>query len=97
MKYLYLVILFAFVSCIKEEEPRSKFVDRELQLKIRSYEKKKAKRCHNEMMEEITIEVDSIMYFLVAKMNGETDVMPSRPSRPKRLVDTITLESLEKK
>ncbi len=94
-KLFYVVILCALCSCIKEEEPRHLVINRELEKKTKTYTKKRLKRCQSDMMEEITLEVDSIMYFLVAKMNGETDIMPERPQRPKRLVDTITLESLQ--
>ncbi len=95
MKNLYLVILiFCLFSCIKKEKPRQNFVNGELDKKIKQYEKRKEKRCKKDLMEEITVEVDSIMYFLVAKMNGESEIMPSRPDRPGRLVDTITLETI---
>ena len=96
MKYVMIILLVSLLfSCVKKEEPRQLTLDRALEVKVEGYKKKKARRCTEEMMEEITIEVDSIMFFLVSQMNGETDIMPSRPPRPGRLVDTIALESLE--
>lgn len=95
MRTVYIIILISLFSCVKEEEPRGKVIERELQAKVVKYKKKKAKKCQREMMEDISIEVDSIMYFLVAQMNGETDIMPARPNRPSRLVDTIKLNELK--
>jgi len=83
------------ISCVGEEEPRQITLDKALAEKVEKYKKKKKLRCKNEMMEQISIEVDSMMFFLVAQMNGETDIMPARPPRPERLVDTIALESIE--
>jgi len=83
-------------SCIKEEEDRQSIMDNALQVKITKYKSKKLIACEEELMEEINIEVDSMMYFLVEKMNGDTEGMPPRPPRPGRLVDTIPLEKLEK-
>lgn len=97
MRIFICIIIFSFFSCVQKEEPRYLLIERELKAKVESYEKKKAKRCQQELMEEITLEVDSIMYFLVAKMNGETNIMPARPNRPGRLVDTISLETLQQK
>lgn len=97
MRTLFFILCISLFSCVKEEEPRGKVIERELQAKVVKYKKKKSKKCQREMMEEISIEVDSIMFYLVAQMNGETDIMPARPARPSRLVDTIKLDVLEEK
>lgn len=97
MRIFYILLVVCLMSCVKKEEPRQKVLDRELQIKINAYKKKKAKYCKRTMMEEISVEVDSLMYSLVSQMNGETDIMPTRPSRPSRLVDTIKLETMEEK
>lgn len=90
-----LLILFGLTltSCKKEKVDRNKLIQESLQLKEDHYFNLQYNDCREELYEKINLEVDSIMFFLVQKMKGKNDAMPERPSRPTRLVDTISLES----
>lgn len=79
-------------SCKKEKIDRKALHRVELEKKINNYRLVQSQACSELLLEEITEEVDSLMYFLVQQMNGETGDMPPRPNRPVRLVDTIRLE-----
>lgn len=93
IRTVYIILsLIILTSCIKEKEDRKSIMDTALQAKVQKYKSKKLNACKTEFMEEINIEVDSMMYFLVEKMNGNSEDMPPRPPRPGRLVDTITLD-----
>lgn len=85
-------IMVVFAACQPKKIDRKLVVQEELQKRIISYKEVKTEKCKEDMMEKINLEVDSMMYYLVQKMNGTSDEMPKRPNRPSRLVDTITLE-----
>lgn len=86
------LILLSGFSCGPREIDRSKLVEEELTKRINSYKEIRTNKCYEELMEKVNLEVDSMMYYLVQKMNGKSSEMPVRPDRPGRLVDTIMLE-----
>ena len=92
-----LAFLLSLISCSKEKVDRSKKVQETFEQKRNDYKAIQLENCKEDLFEEISLEVDSIMFFLVQKMNGQSDIMPERPNRPGRLVDTITLEVNPKK
>jgi hypothetical protein len=65
--------------------------------KVEAYSISRREKCNDEFYESINLEVDSMMFFLVQKMKGESDKMPERPIRPKTLVDTIVLDNKPEK
>ena len=89
--YIILFSLFA-LSCTKQKVDRNLLMQKSLKEKEDQYYKIQYNNCSEKLYEEINLEVDSIMFFLVQKMKGQNDIMPQRPSRPARLVDTISLE-----
>lgn len=94
MKQVIIILLcLSLVACVKQEQDRSGLIKKELKLKVEEYKNRRLKTCRKELVSDINIEVDSIMYFLVEKMKGKSDEMPIRPDRPGRLVDTISLEN----
>ena len=100
MKSLYVHILVYSIcllsySCVTENIDREAFLEQEMEDRINRYKKDQLIDCKVEMLRDINMEVDSMMYFLVQKMKGNTDEMPQRPPRPGRLVDTIELEDIE--
>lgn len=86
-----IILVLVLFSCTTEKIDRSSFVQEETEKKLMLFRVEREEACREEMLEEINMEVDSMMYFLVKKMKGESGEMPSRPIRPKRLVDTISL------
>lgn len=91
-----IVLGFVGVSCTTDKIDRKAFVDNEITKKLKQYRSDQVNDCYEDMLEEINIEVDSMMYFLVQKMQGNSDEMPARPARPGRLVDTISLDERPK-
>jgi len=89
---LFILVTLTFLSCTKEKVDRNKLIQESLEQKEDHYFQLQYNECREELYEEINLEVDSIMFFLVQKMKGQNDIMPERPSRPARLVDTISLE-----
>ena len=92
---VYIIVCFICVmlcSCVTENIDREAFLEQEMENRINRYKQDQLIDCKVEMLRDINMEVDSMMYFLVQKMKGNTDEMPQRPDRPGRLVDTIELE-----
>ena len=84
--------MLILLSCTEEKVDRSVFIQEEVERRVVLYKLQKKEKCEEQLLDEINIEVDSMMYFLVQKMKGMTNEMPNRPDRPGRLVDTINLE-----
>lgn len=94
--YLPVLALCVFISCEDNKKPsREELIDKELSQKIYAYRNKKYQECQKQFLTELEYEVDSMMYYLVEKMKGNSDQIPSRPIRPNRLVDTIELYTLD--
>lgn len=88
----YILFLICLFSCATETVDRKAFLNAELDRRVSKYENTKMEICRNKINEEISIEVDSMMFYLVQKMRGLSNEMPQRPDRPGRLVDSIELE-----
>lgn len=93
---IYVALVFVIVACTTDKIDRKAFVQDEINKKLKQYRNDQATECYEDLLEEINIEVDSMMFYLVQKMKGNSDEMPPRPPRPGRLVDTISLEQLPK-
>lgn len=90
--YTVLLVAITIASCSKPKMDRSVLVEEALNEKLGLFKRVHDQKCNEDFYEKINLEVDSMMYYLVQKMNGSTDVMPARPPRPGRLTDTIFLE-----
>ena len=94
---IFICIQLLFIACSAEQEDRSVFLKREFEKRKVDYTSDEIAECKAELINTISYEVDSLMFYLVEKMKGNSNEMPARPDRPSRLVDTIELESLNEK
>jgi hypothetical protein len=90
-------LLLFFFACSKNNAPsREDLISDEIEFRANKFIQDRVERCRVKYMTQIEYEVDSMMYFLVQKIKGTDDQMPSKPLRPDRLVDTIKLDSFKR-
>ena len=89
MKYLLSIIVllsFSLQGCLKSQEYSTEelqaLVDTELEKKLASYRKTKMERCREQLLQEASAAVDSIL-FRAAQIDIDSSLIPSSIARPK--------------